>query len=242
MKPDTSFIKNLTKRFSKRTTRLPHYWPSPLHNKCSNDLCQYPNPPQVNEGSYRCNGHAKNAFFCGGTYHVDLHRARESDLYWRSLFSDESQYHDQLTKLKQRKEDAEMERQRTRRQYLIDEEGRKKASAEAAKYYDELRAKKRREREEGKQPRWKVARRQAAAIAADQVTSRDVTDFFMDMEAQNVQTTLDSRGFEAVPDLPTSPVPRYEVLTTQCQSVRPAWASRPLPRAINKRPQLTIVI
>ncbi|KAF9068994.1 hypothetical protein BDP27DRAFT_1522675 [Rhodocollybia butyracea] len=58
-------------------SKLPIDWPSPLHNKCSNGDCIYPNLPQPVQGTFICVG-------CGqGNYVVTKKMAAEADEHCR---------------------------------------------------------------------------------------------------------------------------------------------------------------
>ncbi|KIK55130.1 hypothetical protein GYMLUDRAFT_117028, partial [Collybiopsis luxurians FD-317 M1] len=59
---------------------LPINWPSPLHNKCSQGNCMYPNLPQPAPGTYVCVGCRK------GTYVVTMSMAVEVEAQSRRAY------------------------------------------------------------------------------------------------------------------------------------------------------------
>jgi len=60
------------------TTRFPPNWPSYLHNKCSDAMCCFPNPPQSVAGFYTCQGNQHDGKLCPGTYEVSSAMARST--------------------------------------------------------------------------------------------------------------------------------------------------------------------
>ncbi|KAG7097711.1 hypothetical protein E1B28_005035 [Marasmius oreades] len=60
--------------------KVPANWPSPLHHKCDNSKCTYPNSPKPAAGTYPCRGCTK------GTYKVSRSTASAVDASSRQAF------------------------------------------------------------------------------------------------------------------------------------------------------------
>ncbi|KAF8896185.1 hypothetical protein BD779DRAFT_566044 [Infundibulicybe gibba] len=111
---------------NKISVPLPINWPSPLHNKCDNKKCRFPNDPQPVEGLYDCKG-IPGGFFCDGHYYISHQRAHETDKFFKEQFRLEAETEKRAaSKKKKEKEQALQEALK----YQQEEQARQCAAAE----------------------------------------------------------------------------------------------------------------